>query len=690
VHQPPARSPEPPAPEQEWAASPETSFIRVLQQLREHQTELELQNEALRQSQLELEQSRDRFVDFYEFSPVGYLTLTAKGVITDINLTGAGLLQLPRSQLVGQYFSRFLNPAQADFWRLHLKELVSQSNRRDCELLLQCGDGTQRHVRLDSLPLLKPNQPPSARIVMTDITERKRFEEALIQSEERWKFAIDGSGDGLWDWDIESGAAFYSPRYKSMLGFAEDEIGQTVDEWLKRIHPDDLAGVLARVQTYLQGQPGPVTVEFRMQCQDGSWKWILARGLVVGRHADGKPQRMIGTNTNITDRKLAEQALQEAKLRAEQENRAKSRFLAAASHDLRQPAHALGLFVAGLAALPNDAPTRQLVNGMDACVKAMQDMLDGFFNLSRLDPDSMQTSVTAFPIEAVFEQLRNSFASAASEKGLRLRVRPSLAWVQSDSNLLHRILLNLVSNALRYTEKGAVLVACRPSRDGRHVRLEVRDSGLGIHPRHHRDIFNEFFQLANPARDRLRGLGVGLSIVDRACRVLGYPLALRSALGSGSCFSLSVPLATSGPVAPPEASSTLPGACDLMGLNLLLIEDDIQGREGLAGLLISWGCRVTVANDARMACDLWPANQGIKLIISDFRLGGGINGIEAVLMLRELAGQALAACLISGDTDASVREEALAAGLTLMQKPVRPAKLRTLLRHLMVSQGAQV
>lgn len=177
------------------------------------------------------------------------------------------------------------------------------------EYRLKFDDGTVRWVFGNSQPHSEADGSILWHGFITDITERKRTEMALQESEERWKFAIEGAGDGLWDWNIQTGAAFYSPRYKDMLGYADDEIGTTADEWSKRIHPDDAPGVFGALQPYMDGKPGSATVEFRMLCKDGSWQWTLGRGMVIKRDAEGKPLRMIGTNTDITERKQAESVL---------------------------------------------------------------------------------------------------------------------------------------------------------------------------------------------------------------------------------------------------------------------------------------------------------------------------------------------------------------------------------------------
>lgn len=217
---------------------------------------------------------------------------------------------------------------------------------------------------------------------------------------------------------------------------------------------------------------------------------------------------------------------------------AKTRFLAAASHDLRQPAHAIGLFSAQLEA---SGVNPELVAGLDASVQAMQEMLDVFFDYSRLDMQATSVELLPVELEPLFKQLRVCFSDLAAQKGLRLRIRPTTLRVQSDPVLLQRILLNLLSNALRYTESGSIFVGCR-LRQGQAC-IEIRDSGIGISPEHHAQIFEEFFQVKNQARDRRQGLGLGLSMVQRSCELLGHTLTLRSALQRGSCFTLVLPLA---------------------------------------------------------------------------------------------------------------------------------------------------
>lgn len=377
--------------------------------------------------------------------------------------------------------------------------------------------------------------------------------------------------------------------------------------------------------------------------------------------------------------------LREKKEVAETATRAKSRFLAAASHDLRQPTHALGMFVARLGQLQHNAETQQLISSLDRAVHSMRDLLDSLLDVSRLDAGVVPVQVKPFALSEVFERLQAELALTASAKGLRLRIRPSQVWLLSDPALLHRILLNLLSNALRYTVSGAVLLSCRPSPKSGFARIEVWDSGIGIAPEHQQDIFKEFYQVGNIERDRGKGLGLGLNIVKRTAQLLGCSVQVHSRPGVGSRFSVWVPLTAPGVETHRRDLVATEAVDDLAGLRVLLVEDDALAREALGGLLTSWGARVTEADGLPGALQQLEGERLPDVIISDFRLRDGDTGLTVVHQLRLAAGREIPACLISGDTDPSLLLSVREAGLTLLHKPVRPAKLRSLIRRLATS-----
>jgi signal transduction histidine kinase/CheY-like chemotaxis protein len=363
-------------------------------------------------------------------------------------------------------------------------------------------------------------------------------------------------------------------------------------------------------------------------------------------------------------------------------NLAKSRFLAAASHDLRQPLHALNLFVAQLRSEKNRAERKRVVARIDAAVAAMNELFNALLDISKLDAGVLAPSVSHFPIDRLLKRIETTFVVSAREKGLRLRVIPSRAWIRSDFILLERILLNLVSNAIRYTARGGVVVGCR--RRGDKLRIDICDTGIGIPENQRRNIFGEFFQLTASRREQRGGLGLGLAIVDRLCRLLDHPIELASTPERGSRFSISAPMIAAlrqaaDPVLEPKV------AADPLSRKLVVvIDDDVLVLDGMRGLLRSWGCRVVTAETETAALSGLADQIGAPdLIISDYRLAGGNTGFDAIDRLRVALGATIPAFLISGDTAPERLREASASGFHLLHKPVLPITLRAVISELL-------
>jgi len=376
-------------------------------------------------------------------------------------------------------------------------------------------------------------------------------------------------------------------------------------------------------------------------------------------------------------------ALREKKEQAENATLAKSRFLAAASHDLRQPSHALGMFVARMGQLPMEPQMRQLVDHLETSVHALQDLLDGLLDLSRLDSGSVQVRMGPVNLNELLGSVHSALKDTAEAKGLRLCLRPTTLWGRTDPLLLQRMLFNLVINAIRYTEHGSVLVAYRLRDQGRSVVIEVRDSGIGIPQEHHADVFKEFYQLANRAGDRNFGLGLGLNIVQRSAVLLGHPLGLRSQEGCGTRFTIALERAEAGAALELHAADKpLAAPGDISGMQVMLIEDNLNARAAVQELLQSWGCRVQVAGNKQEALQQLQQDGAPDVILSDYHLGAYETGMDCIAAVREQAGATLPACLMSGETHADFMQKVKEAQLPLLHKPVRPAKLRSLLRHL--------
>ena len=372
------------------------------------------------------------------------------------------------------------------------------------------------------------------------------------------------------------------------------------------------------------------------------------------------------------------EALQASTRELDEANRAKSRFIAAASHDLRQPLHALGLFVARLQGRVKAAERSRIVEQIDASVAAMNELFNDLLDMSKLDSGVLAPNISEFPIAQLLERTESTFSAAARKKGLSLRIVRNSAWVRSDFILLERILMNLVSNAVSYTARGKVVVGCRLR--GRHLRIDVFDRGPGIPEDEHISIFREFYQLGDPRRERQGGMGLGLAIVDRLCRLLKHEIDLASALGKGSRFSVLVPSVAARAWIVDPKDSVHPTPDSIGGKLVVVIDDDPLVLDSTGGLLRSWGCQVLTAGSARVAlAGLADCNQSPDLIISDYQLSDGQTGIVAIEELRKSLNLPIPAFLISGDTAPERMREARTSGYHLLHKPVRPRALRAML-----------
>ncbi len=366
---------------------------------------------------------------------------------------------------------------------------------------------------------------------------------------------------------------------------------------------------------------------------------------------------------------------------AERANLAKSRFLAAATHDLRQPMHALVLFVAALKERIHYPEVSRIVHSIELSVTAMQGMFNALLDISRLDAGVLQAHPRDFYLQSLFDRLLLDFTPHAMEKQVRLSVVPTRTIVRTDPVLLERILMNLISNGIRYTNEGGVVVGCRRSKGG--VRIEVWDSGPGIPPHRQKEIFQEFVQLSNPERDRNKGLGLGLAIVDRMARLLGSQIEIKSVEDRGSVFSIKVPRGNAKRVVEETAPVTVMGRDQLKGLLVVFIDDEATILEGMEVLLRDWGCQpVIAANAVGALAGLAEAQRPPDIIISDYRLRERENGIDVIAQIREYYDADIPGVLVSGDTGPELLREAKDRGLHILHKPMRPAKLRTLIDHL--------
>jgi signal transduction histidine kinase/CheY-like chemotaxis protein len=372
-----------------------------------------------------------------------------------------------------------------------------------------------------------------------------------------------------------------------------------------------------------------------------------------------------------------------ARREAEVANRAKTQFFAAASHDLRQPLHAMGLFAEALRARSRDPEVAQLVNSINESVDALEGLFSELLDITRIDSGGVEVHPADFELADIFRKVRLHFEPAAFEKGLALRVRGGRRVAFADPLLVERIVRNLVSNAIRYTSDGSVLVSCR--RRGERLLLQVWDTGPGIGAEERARVFEEFYQVPGTralAAEQKKGLGLGLAIVKRLADLIGAPLALSSAVGRGSVFTLELPVGKAPRVAERAIGAKAPAGVTLAGRTIVIVEDEAAVREGLEVLLTGWGATI-VAFDSVAAVRAWAgaadAATAPSLVIADYRLEEGESGVAAIAAVRRRFSASVPAIVVTGSSMTGHDKEAIEHDFHLLIKPVLPNKLRAMI-----------
>jgi signal transduction histidine kinase/CheY-like chemotaxis protein len=438
--------------------------------------------------------------------------------------------------------------------------------------------------------------------------------------------------------------------------------------------------VLTLAQTVAEIERGNLAARARIEA--GGVLGVLAGGIndMAGALEDAR----LHLEKRIADATAELQAQKEV---AEQANRTKTQFLAAASHDLRQPIQAVGLFVSALRLRSRDEDTQKYVSRIERALSGLETVLDGLLDISRLDAGVVTPRIEDFPLANLFAGLRDTFAGTAAEARLRLDFVDTRAWCRSDPLLLERILSNLVSNALRYTHHGGVCVGVRRRAGVLHV--EVWDTGIGIPADKQEQVFQEFVQLGNPHRQRDKGLGLGLAIVQRLGRLLEHPISLRSVSGRGTVFSVAVPRAARRAVAI-QREAAWSGRHSFDGLHVLFIDDDADVLEAIRTFLTQLGARVLTAQTYALArAAIAESSARPDVLLSDYRLAGALDGVEVIQALRAEFGAGIPAAIITGEAAEAVLQRVADAGLPLLHKPVRAEVLEALLADLLGRIGDQ-
>jgi PAS domain S-box-containing protein len=498
-----------------------------------------------------------------------------------------------------------------------------------------------------------------------ELRQQNEFAQTLLQAQ---------SDAGVGTLLIEAGRIVYANATASQIyGYSEAEM-RALPSFLELVHPTARDQEWRDYQRRVAGED--MRNRYALPIVTGSGDDRIVE-ISVAAVPGPRVRRILCVVLDVTERKRDEtllacafDELMEKKEEAERSSLAKSRFLAAASHDLRQPLHALTLFAAELENVVNKPSQRRLSHQISRAADAMGDLLEALLDISRLDIAGIEAQAQAFPLDAVLRRICDGHRESARAAGLRLVCPPTSLWVRSDPDMLQRMLGNLVANAIRYTPQGSILVGAR--RAGAEVRIEVRDSGIGIAAEHQSNIFEEFFQVANEERDAGKGLGLGLAIVDRLAKALGHRVTVSSSPGRGSTFSIHLPRALPAPLA---ASDDEPGWSEIVAAHVLVISINEPVCESLGALLRSWGCYVSEAHDADEITVAMEDELPDVIVCDDCCYAATRRQMELIdaaerpplILIGQIAEDGSDRFAISGR----------------LPKPVRPARLRALLRHLL-------
>ena len=546
------------------------------------------------------------------------------------------------------------------------------------------------------LSLLLRNQAVSTKQalrLLDDANAAMQYDRNVLQT------ALDHARQGISVISRDRRLVFWNRLFADVLDIPPEGLGVGV-------HFSEILMVLAHRGTFGPGDPHKLVAErmaSMLQTAEPHRERIADRDLVLEIRSALMPDgAIVTTYTDITASVAAADELEQANERLEQRvydrtqeltrlngelarakaeadeaNLSKTRFLAAASHDILQPLNAARLYATSLVERYGEGQEGALVRNVDASLEAVEEILGALLDISRLDAGAMKPELTSFRIDDLFRQLAVEFAPAAEARGLRLRFVSSSLSIRSDRRLLRRVLQNLISNAIKYTQTGGVVVGVRRSRNGK-LRLQVYDTGLGIPQNKQKSIFKEFQRLEQGAKIA-RGLGLGLSIVERIARILGHRMDIASRQGKGSCFSIELPLAIAIPTVSEAPGAHSPAAAQLTGLVVLTIDNEPKILDGMVMLLTGWQCVVAQGLDLRSAMlDLNERKLVPDVIIADYHLDNA-NGIDAVTQLRWRYGSDLPAVLLTADRSPQVRAAAEEKDIILLNKPLKPAALRALL-----------
>ena len=604
---------------------------------------------------------------------------TLDSIVTHWNAGATRLLGYRAEEMVGQSITRIIPPERLDEEDRILEHLRAGEAVAHFETQRLAKDGRLLDVSLSLSPMRNAlGMVVGASKIMRDVTGRRKAEERLRASEERFRTLIEEAPDAVLLYDVDQARLVAANKAAERLfGASREELFKFEPQrFFAPEQPDGRPASESFPEHNRRALAGEVvTFERRIRRPSGDDR--VCRVTLV-RLPSTTTRLLRSSLVDITKQKRIEGEMVAARMEAERANEAKSKFLAAASHDLRQPVQSLVLLMDMAERLVADNP-RALATlaRMRGSLEGLNSLLTAILDISRFDV-GVEAEPEAVDLHALIRCLAIEFKPKADALGLTLRVAPRELWATADPALLQRALRNLIDNALRFTPSGGVLLGLR--RRGERVRIDVIDTGIGVPDVKREDIFEEFVQINNPGRQLGLGLGLGLAIVARIAKIIGATIEVNSTEKRGSRFSLTLPAAEAATPVRPASVEEL----DDPGGRVLLVEDNLIVRRALEALLAEWGYETVAAADGEHALDLGE-KEGWRFgcIVTDQRLGAGLSGVETAKEILRRSGRALPALVLTGDTARENIAEIRASGFEVIHKPIASEPLRRALAHMM-------
>ena len=503
-------------------------------------------------------------------------------------------------------------------------------------------DGNVYQIADSAAPIRKDNNEIiGVVLVFSDVTQKYKTENTLKESELRWHFALEGSEAGVWDWNVSTGDVFFSSRWKSMLGYRNNEISNSLEEWDKRIHPEDRDKAYADIKKHMDGEVPVYINEHRLKCKDGSYKWILDRGKVIEYTEDKKPHRMIGTHTDISDRKEAENELRKAKNKAEESDRLKSAFLANMSHEIRTPMNSILGFSELLREKSDDEKAREkYINIINQKGNHLLQIINDIIDISKIEAGQLNIKKHNFNLNELINDLFETYrAELNSNDKDSIELIPhyvlpkNYSEIFSDRTRLYQILSNLLSNAVKFTEKGSIEFGYT-IKDKKYLEFFVKDTGIGIPKDKLNTIFERFTQSFQKGKKLYGGTGLGLAVCKGLVELLDGRIWVESAEEKGSAFYFSIEFENVLSKEESAKKAVTIKTASWKGKKILLVEDDEFSIAYFSEIIKKTGAELIIATDGKKALELFSDGNNIDLVLLDIQLPE-MDGYEVAQKIRK-------------------------------------------------------